>query len=102
VEAALLAHPAVEEACVFGLPDPEWGQRVAAAVVLRENVAPESLREHLTGRLAAFKHPRSLFPWPDLPRTASGKVARRRVVERALLESAAAGTRHGPRDSSET
>ena len=78
VEAALEAHPAVVEAAVFGRPDPEWGERVVAAVVLRPDagVTPEDLRTHAAARLAGFKVPKEIEPRSALPRTASGKLRR--------------------------
>ncbi len=81
VEQALLTHPAVAEACVVGLPDPEWGQRVAAAVTLRAPCAAEDLLTHLRPRLAGYKLPRRIEILPSLPRTASGKLMRARVAD---------------------
>jgi O-succinylbenzoic acid--CoA ligase len=84
VEAAILTHPDVLEAGVYPAADREWGQRVAAAVVLRPGAVLdlEALRAWLGGRLARFKQPRELRVVDALPRTASGKV-RRRVLREA-------------------
>jgi O-succinylbenzoic acid--CoA ligase len=79
VEGALLAHPGIREAAVLGEPDPRWGQRVVACVVLRPGAdAPtlEVLRAMLAPRLAAYKHPRRLVSLPLLPRLGNGKVDR--------------------------
>ena len=79
VEAALEAHPAVAEAAVFGRADPEWGERVVAAVVLRPGASAdaEDLRAHAAGRLAGFKVPKEIERRDEpLPRTASGKLRR--------------------------
>jgi o-succinylbenzoate---CoA ligase len=78
VEAALESHPAVSEVAVFGRPDPAWGERVVAAVVLREGAtaAPDDLRAHAAARLARFKVPKEVELHAALPRTASGKVRR--------------------------
>jgi O-succinylbenzoic acid--CoA ligase len=83
VEAALLSHPAVLEAAVVGREDPVWGQRVAAAVRLRPGhaVTLAQLQAFLRPRLAGYKLPRELWVVEDFPRTASGKVQRRRVRE---------------------
>jgi o-succinylbenzoate---CoA ligase len=79
VEAALLAHPAVADAGVFGRPDPEWGEAVTASVVLRSPADPQELREWVAGRLARFKVPKSVEPAEALPRNASGKLLRREL-----------------------
>jgi o-succinylbenzoate---CoA ligase len=78
VEAALEAHPAVAEAAVFGRPDPEWGERVVAAVVLHSGAeaTPDDLRAHAAARLAGFKVPKDIERRTRLPRTASGKLRR--------------------------
>ena len=78
VEAALATHPSVQEAAVYGVPDPLWGERVAAAVVLRPGaeLAPADLRAWCRRRVAGFKVPRQFQVVPTLPRTASGKVQR--------------------------
>lgn len=80
VERALEAHPDVLAACVVGIPDPTWGQRVAAVVELRAGstaTAPE-LEAHVRRSLAGFKVPRrwQVMGEGGLPRTASGKVRR--------------------------
>jgi O-succinylbenzoic acid--CoA ligase len=82
VEGVLLAHPGVEEACVVGIADPEWGQRVAAAVVVRPGarLTEEELIAFCRQRLAGYKQPRLLRFVKGLPRTASGKVDRAAVV----------------------
>jgi len=83
VETALRSHAAVAEACVVGLPDVEWGQRVAAAVVVKpdESVTETELLAHITSQLAPYKRPRLLRFVSDLPQTASGKVIRSAVRE---------------------
>ncbi len=77
VEAALLEHPAVAEAGVFGRSDPEWGEAVTAAVVLRAPAEPAELRAHCAARLAGFKVPKRIEVRDALPRNASGKLLRR-------------------------
>jgi len=76
VEEALLAHPQVAEACVVGLPDAQWGELVAAAVVVRDGLDPASLDAWLQPRLAGFKRPRRWLAVAALPRSALGKVQR--------------------------
>ncbi|MEF3275295.1 MAG: o-succinylbenzoate--CoA ligase [Chloroflexus sp.] len=84
VEAALLSHPAVIEAGVVGLPDPEWGQRPVAAVVTHQAVTAEELLAHCRTCLAGYKVPRAIVFVNELPRTAAGKL--RRYELRAWIE----------------
>lgn len=79
VESALGGHPAVVECAVYGEVDAEWGERVVAAVVLRQGVeiGEEELAGFCRERLAGFKVPRRWCFLEELPRTASGKIKRR-------------------------
>ena len=78
VEAVLESHPAVAKAAVFGYPDEEWGQVIAAALVLR-GARPESaeLVDWCASRLASFKRPRRVALVDELPVTTMGKLDRR-------------------------
>nr|MBA3684884.1 long-chain fatty acid--CoA ligase [Planctomycetota bacterium] len=78
VEEALLAHPAIGEAAVCGLPDSEWGQVVAAALVSRSVDRPSDadLAEWVQQRLSAWKRPRRWTWMAHLPRLANGKLRR--------------------------
>ena len=80
VEAALAAHPAVEEALVYGAPHPEWGQQVSALVVAAfgQPLDPQALTGWLRERLAGFKCPRRIEVVDELPRTPTGKLKRTR------------------------
>jgi O-succinylbenzoic acid--CoA ligase len=83
VEAVLKSHPAVANACVVGLPDGEWGQRVAAMVVLREGTAVTSheLTQFCRERLAGYKQPRQIHFTDSLPLNAMGKIDRELIVQ---------------------
>ncbi len=83
IERVLREHPAVALAAVVGLPHADWGQQVAAAVVLRSPGAAtaEELLAHCHARLASYKRPRRLVLRDELPQTASGKVQRRLVAD---------------------
>ena len=84
VEAVLLGHPGVEEAVVFGLEDPEWGQVVAAAIVpARGGVDLRALSAALRDVLAGPKRPRRWAVFERFALTPSGKVDRRRAMNEA-------------------
>ena len=84
VEDALAAHEAVAEVAVLGLPDPEWGEVVAAAVVLRAGATTttDDLAAFLAQRLAGYKKPRRWMVIPALPRNLAGKVVKPELKQR--------------------
>jgi long-chain acyl-CoA synthetase len=83
VEAALLTMPGVRDCAVFGIPDAEYGERVAAAIQPDAGAAlsAEGVRAWLGGRLAGYKVPRHLEFHDELPREDSGKIFKRRLRE---------------------
>jgi len=92
VEGVLRDAPGVEEVAIVGLPDPDWGEVLCAAVVPRgeQEVTLAGLRAHCEGRLAGFKHPRRLALLDRLPRTAAtSQVQRTMLVEEILTRSLA-------------
>jgi acyl-CoA synthetase (AMP-forming)/AMP-acid ligase II len=82
VEDVLLSHPAVLDVAVVGLPDEQWGQRLAAAVVLRPGADADEaeLRELVRGRLRSSRTPDLVAFRDALPRTDTGKLLRRAVL----------------------
>ncbi len=85
VEAALCTHPAVGDCAVFGLPDDRLGQRVVAAIVVRDGSDTptlQALRTHLARTLNPTAAPRELHVVEALPRRGIGKVDRAALVRR--------------------
>jgi long-chain acyl-CoA synthetase len=87
VDEALLAHPAVLEAAAVGVPDPRYGQEILACVVMKPGASctEEDLRAHCLKTLGRYKSPRYLRVVDELPKGASGKVQRLKLVELIAL-----------------
>jgi fatty-acyl-CoA synthase len=85
VEDALLEHPAVQEACVFGMPDERWGETVCAAVVLQPGAAltVQEVTAWCRERLAGYQSPRQVrfMTAEQLPRSTTGKLQRHELVK---------------------
>jgi acyl-CoA synthetase (AMP-forming)/AMP-acid ligase II len=84
VEKVLAAHPDVMETSVIGVDDPQYGQRLAAFVVLADNATatPDILKAHVRENLANYKVPREVVILDELPRGSTGKIARRELQAR--------------------
>ena len=80
IEAVLLRHPNITEACVVGLADPEWGQRVSAAIVADSPISEEEVIAYCREHLAGYKVPRIVSLVSSLPATSTGKVKRDKVL----------------------
>jgi len=80
IDEALLTHPAVAEACCFGIPDRVYGEGVAAAVVLKDTATEKELIGHCRSSLSDFKCPTTIYIMDMIPRTATGKIQRRNVA----------------------
>ena len=93
VEAVIYAHPAIREAAVFGIPDPQWGELVMACVVLKPGKAlsADDLITHCRRFLANYKIPRRVeFSEPELPKNGAGKILKRVLRERFWAHQARA------------
>jgi fatty-acyl-CoA synthase len=86
VEQAVLAHPAVLDCAVVGLPDDKWGERVTAVIQPRpgQPVEAEEVRAFVRERVGGVKAPKQVEVWPDLPRSRIGKVLKAEVKSRLL------------------
>lgn len=81
IDEVLLGHPAVAEAVAFGTSHPTWGEEVAAAVVLGGEASEADLIAYCKERMADFKRPKQIHITDTIPRTATGKIQRRKVAE---------------------
>jgi len=84
VEQALLAHPAVLDCAVVGLPDDKWGERVTAVLQLHSGheVTAEEIKAFVKARVGSVKTPKQVEVWDDLPRSRVGKVLKTEVKSR--------------------
>jgi len=86
VEQALMAHPAVRDCGVVGLPDDKWGERVVAVVQPQPGVEadPAAITAFVKERIGSVKTPKQIEIWPDLPRSTVGKVLKTEIKERLV------------------
>jgi fatty-acyl-CoA synthase len=85
IEQRLHEHPAVSDCAVVGVPDPEWGETLAAFIVLHagKSVTVEELQEFVRQTLADYKRPRKVFFVDALPRNPTGKILKRELKKQA-------------------
>ncbi len=88
VEEVLYQHPAVKEAAVIGVPDPEVGEQIKAFIVLKDDfkgkVREEEIIEFVKDRIAPYKYPRIIEFRDSLPKSAVGKILRRELREEEI------------------
>jgi long-chain acyl-CoA synthetase len=90
VEELLYEHPAIREAAVVGIPHPEWGEEIGAAVVLEpgaDEVAPEEISAWVRERIAAYKYPRVVWFIEELPKGPTGKIVKREIEVPAQVDA---------------
>ena len=93
IERVLLAHAAIREASVVGIPDPHWGEAAVAAIVLHDGAALEEgdVIAHLRQHLAGYKKPRHVFFLTELPRTAASRQVHKPLLRELVLGMIASG-----------
>jgi long-chain acyl-CoA synthetase len=81
VEELIYTRPEVQECAVVGLPDKEWGERVAAFIIARpgQEIVPEELKIFLKARLSAYKVPKQYLIVEELPKSGAGKILKREL-----------------------
>lgn len=81
IEDVLLTHESVADACVIGVPDEQWGEAVAAAIVLKQgkDASVAELQQWVKDRLRSSRTPERVDFWDELPYNETGKLLRRKV-----------------------
>ncbi len=81
VEEALYARPEIQECAVIGIPDPEWGERVTAFLLLRpgKSFDRDALHDYMKSRLSPYKVPKAYVTVDDFPRSPAGKILKREL-----------------------
>lgn len=84
IEEVILAHPAVREVAVVGMPDPKWGETGVAVCVLEPGMdcTADDVLAWIDGKLARYKWPRKVVFWDALPKSAYGKIPKSLLRER--------------------
>jgi acyl-CoA synthetase (AMP-forming)/AMP-acid ligase II len=82
LENALAAHPDIAENAVVGVPDEQFGKRLAAFIVAQPecDIEPDAIREYLKGKVSRFEQPRDIHIVSSIPRNPAGKVLRKELT----------------------
>ena len=88
IEEVLYKHPAVMDAAVVGLPDQVWGEEVGAFIVPKEGqkLTEAEIIEYCSHRIAKYKCPRKVVIWDALPKTATGKIQKKKILDKYLAK----------------
>ena len=81
IEEVLRQYPGIADCSVVGLPNDEWGELVAAAIVTKADIDEKALSTWMREQMPAYKTPRKYVVVQDLPRNAMGKVTKKDVVQ---------------------
>jgi len=83
VEEIIVTHSQIEDVCIIGVPDEDWGETVRAVVVPREGetMTKEEVIEFCRGKMAGYKKPKTVVFAPSLPMSPVGKVLRAKIKE---------------------
>lgn len=81
IEDVIARHPAILDIAVVGAPDPEWGEKIVACVVVTPDFEPDDVQRWARELLTSYKIPRTWFVLDELPRNATGKVVKRTLQE---------------------
>jgi acyl-CoA synthetase (AMP-forming)/AMP-acid ligase II len=94
IEEFLYTHPDVSDVQVYGVPDEKYGEKVAAAVQLRQgsDVTPENIKDYCRESIAYFKVPEYVDFVQEYPMTASGKIQKYKLREAAIERHSLKGT----------
>ena len=84
IEQVIWGHPSVQDCAVIGVPDEKWGEAVKAVVECKpgQSVSPEEIMSFCRERLGGMKAPKTVEVWPQLPRSAVGKVLKKDIREK--------------------
>ena len=84
IEQVIWAHPAVQDCAVIGVPDEKWGEAVKAVIELKPGATldPKEVLSMCREKLGGYRTPKSVEVWPELPRSAVGKVLKREIRAR--------------------
>jgi long-chain acyl-CoA synthetase len=89
IEEVLYEHPAVREAAVIGIPHPDLGEEIAAAVALKPGAAASAadIRDFVKANVAAYKYPRRVWFVEELPKGPTGKILKRAIEPPSVPEA---------------
>lgn len=79
IESLFLEHPAISDVAVVGIPDPDWGEKVVAAVIVNQQTEPQQLQTYIRQYVSGYKTPKEIRIVNDFPRNALGKIQKAKI-----------------------